>query len=50
MQATAVMLKGKKARDCDDVLGQKIQVTVVMLLGKNVSNCGDVEGQTSKGL
>ncbi len=56
------MMLGKNARDCDNVVGQKIQVTLVMLSGKKMqvtatmlmeiyaSNCSDVEGQKSKGL
>jgi hypothetical protein len=47
MQATAVMLKGKKASGCDDVVGQKIQVTATMLMEIYASDCGNVEGQKS---
>ncbi len=57
MQATVVMLKGKQARDFDDVVGKKMQLTVMILLGKKIkltlavllekytSDCVDVVGQ-----
>ncbi len=50
MQAAAVMLKGKKASGCDDVVGQKMQLTATMLMEIYASDCSDVEGQKSKWL
>ncbi len=55
---TVVMLKGKKARDCDDAFGEKMQATATMLLKKygnnwsdvvrqNMSDCDDVVGEKS---
>ncbi len=54
------MSKGKQARDCDDVVGEKMQLTVMILLGKKIqltlavllekytSDCVDVVGKIWK--
>jgi hypothetical protein len=44
------MLKGKKASNCDNVVGQKKQATVIMLLGKKQATVMTILGKKYKWL